>query len=98
MPGVRVCRDQPARCEGVEVSTSEGRANHPGAESCARLGNGACAASKEGLKTGWEGSYPAESDDAAGTGEVPKYYPQPAGTRPKARVCTLGLEINLRAF
>ena len=32
---VRVCRDKPARCEGVQVSDSEGRANHAGPESCA---------------------------------------------------------------
>src|SRR5262245_3957335 len=37
---------------------------------------------REALKTGLEGSWPAESHDAAGLGEVPKYYPQPAGTRP----------------
>jgi len=40
MPGVRVCRDKPARCEGVQVSDSEGLANHAGSESCASLGNG----------------------------------------------------------
>jgi hypothetical protein len=40
MPGVRVCRDKPARCEGVQVSDSEGLANHAGPESCASLGNG----------------------------------------------------------
>ena len=37
---VRVCRDKPARCEGVQVSDSEGLANHAGSESCASLGNG----------------------------------------------------------
>ena len=37
---VRVCRDKPARCEGVEVSDSEGLANHTGPESCASVGNG----------------------------------------------------------
>jgi hypothetical protein len=36
----RVCRDKPARCEGVQVSNSEGLANHAGPESCASLGNG----------------------------------------------------------
>ena len=40
MPGVRVCRDKPARCEGVQVSDSEGLANHAGPESCASFGNG----------------------------------------------------------
>ncbi len=40
-PGVRVCRDKPARCEGVRVSDSEGLANHAGPESCAGPGNGA---------------------------------------------------------
>jgi hypothetical protein len=40
MPNVRVCRDKPARCEGVQVSNSEGLANHAGPESCASLGNG----------------------------------------------------------
>jgi len=44
MPGVRVCRDQPARGEGVHVSNSEGRATHAGPESGARLGNGVRAA------------------------------------------------------
>jgi hypothetical protein len=39
-PGVRVCRDKPARCEGVQVSDSEGRANHTGPESCASFGHG----------------------------------------------------------
>jgi hypothetical protein len=43
-PSVRVCRDKPARCEGVEVSDSEGLANHTGSESCASLGHGACEA------------------------------------------------------
>jgi len=38
---VRVCRDKPARCEGVQVSDSEGLANHTGPESCASFGNGA---------------------------------------------------------
>jgi hypothetical protein len=38
--GVRVCRDKPARCEGVQVSDSEGLANHTGPESCASFGNG----------------------------------------------------------
>ena len=38
-PGVRVCRDKPAQCEGVQVSDSEGVATHAGPESCARLGN-----------------------------------------------------------
>ena len=38
----------------------------------------------ERLKTDLEGLSPAESDDAGGSGEVPKYYPQPAGTRPTA--------------
>jgi hypothetical protein len=33
-------RDKPARCEGVQVSNSEGLANHAGPESCASLGNG----------------------------------------------------------
>jgi hypothetical protein len=37
---VRVCRDKPARCEGVQVSDSEGLANHTGPESCASFGNG----------------------------------------------------------
>src|SRR5262245_7114428 len=37
---VRVCRDKPARCEGVQVSDSEGLANHTGPESCASVGNG----------------------------------------------------------
>jgi hypothetical protein len=36
---VRVCRDQPARSEGVHVSDSEGLATHAGPESCASLGN-----------------------------------------------------------
>jgi hypothetical protein len=40
MPSVRVCRDKPAQCEGVQVSDSEGLANHAGPESCASLGNG----------------------------------------------------------
>ena len=35
-----MCRDKPARCEGVQVSDSEGLANHAGPESCASLGNG----------------------------------------------------------
>jgi hypothetical protein len=39
-PSVRVCRDKPARCERVQVSDSEGRANHTGPESCAGFGNG----------------------------------------------------------
>jgi hypothetical protein len=39
-PNVRVCRDKPARGEGVEVSDSEGLAPHTGAESGARLGHG----------------------------------------------------------
>jgi hypothetical protein len=38
---VRVCRDKPARCERVQVSDSEGRANHAGPESGASCGNGA---------------------------------------------------------
>jgi hypothetical protein len=41
MPGVGVCRDKPARCEGVQVSDREGLANHPGPESCTGCGNGA---------------------------------------------------------
>ena len=40
MPGVRVCRDKPARCGRVQVSDSEGLATHTGPESCAALGNG----------------------------------------------------------
>jgi hypothetical protein len=40
MPGVRVCRDKPAWCEGVQVSDSEGLATHAGPESCATPGNG----------------------------------------------------------
>jgi len=39
-PSVRVCRDKPAQCEGVQVSDSEGLAHHAGPESCASLGNG----------------------------------------------------------
>jgi hypothetical protein len=39
-PGVRVCRAKPAQGEGVEVSASEGLANHAGPESCAKPGNG----------------------------------------------------------
>jgi hypothetical protein len=39
-PGVGVCRDKPARCEGVQVSDSEGLANHTGPESCASVGTG----------------------------------------------------------
>ena len=39
-PSVGVCRDKPARCAGVQVANSEGRANHAGAASCARLGKG----------------------------------------------------------
>ena len=39
-PSVRVCRDKPARCEGVQVSDSEGVASHAGPESGASLGNG----------------------------------------------------------
>jgi hypothetical protein len=39
-PAVRVCRDKPAQCEGVEVSDSEGRATHAGPESCANPGHG----------------------------------------------------------
>src|SRR5262245_59245617 len=41
---VRVCRDKPARCERVQVSDSEGLANHAGPESCAGFGNGVCEA------------------------------------------------------
>jgi hypothetical protein len=37
-------RDKPARCEGVQVSPSEGLANHAGPESCPRRGNGPRAA------------------------------------------------------
>src|SRR2546425_1678208 len=37
---VRVRRDKPARCEGVQVSDSEGLANHAGPESCVAIGNG----------------------------------------------------------
>ena len=44
MPGVRVCRDKPARCEGVQVSDSEGLAHHAGPASGARLGSGVRAA------------------------------------------------------
>jgi hypothetical protein len=44
MPSVRVCRDKPAQCEGVQVSDREGFASHAGPESCAGLGNGVRAA------------------------------------------------------
>jgi hypothetical protein len=36
----------------------------------------------EGLRTGLESLWPADSDDADGTGEVSKQYPQVVGTRP----------------
>jgi hypothetical protein len=39
MPGVRVCRDKPAQCAGVQVSDSAGVAHHAGPEACARLGH-----------------------------------------------------------
>jgi hypothetical protein len=35
-----VCREKPARCEGVKVSNSEGLAGHTGSELCAAPGNG----------------------------------------------------------
>jgi hypothetical protein len=41
---VGVCRDKPARCEGVHVSDRAGRAHHTGPESGARVGHGARAA------------------------------------------------------
>jgi hypothetical protein len=40
-PDVGVCRDKPARCEGVHVSDRAGRATHTGPESWARVGHGA---------------------------------------------------------
>src|SRR5262249_32662282 len=50
---------------------------------------------REGLKTGLEGSGPAASDDAAGTGAVSKHYPQASGTRPPGMALSF-LQLALR--
>jgi hypothetical protein len=91
MPGVGVCRDKPARCEGVQVSDREGLANHPGPESCTGCGNGAREA-LPGERAGrvWSPeSGPCLGADALRTrgwqqrvrrsGEA---YPHPAGSKP----------------